>query len=207
MLIREMSRDECLRILAEARLARLACARENQPYVVPIYYAYDELLKGLYGLTFSGRKVEWMRANPRVCVEVDKIVAGGQWVSVIGIGRYEELPQSATSEPPRLPFGDRPPDRGDGQRDDDDGRDEQERAWQLLKPIHPVWFEPACTAWAARVHRNPAEPVIPIYFRIRLDDVTGHEATPDAGDAIPLAAQATAGRWLRGMLTRVFGRK
>ena len=207
MLIREMSREQCFRILARARLARLACALENQPYVVPVYFAFDEVLGILYGFTFPGQKVEWMRANPRVCVEVDEIVAGDQWTSVIGIGRYEELPESAANDVPRLPFRERPPDSGDSPRDDEQGsHDERERAWQLLKTIHPVWFEPSCTAWAARVHRDPTEPIIPIYFRIRLDHVTGHQATPGPGDAHAVPA-TSAGRWdrLRGALMRVFG--
>lgn len=212
MLIREMSREECFRMLAGARVARLACARENRPYVVPVYYAYDEVLGALYGLTFPGRKVEWMRANPRVCVQVDEIVTGNQWKSIIGNGRYEELPQSAASGAPRLPFQDRPPptDSRDGPWDDDDSGDELERAWKLLKTIHPVWFEPRCTAWAARVNRDAKEPVLPIYFRIRLDDITGRQATPDAGDAIAHAQAATvAGRLnlLRGRLERLFGGK
>lgn len=42
MVIREMSREECLGVLARGRLARLACARANQPYVVPVYFAYHE---------------------------------------------------------------------------------------------------------------------------------------------------------------------
>jgi nitroimidazol reductase NimA-like FMN-containing flavoprotein (pyridoxamine 5'-phosphate oxidase superfamily) len=42
MVIREMSNDECLRILAKVRLARLACASNNQPYVVPVYLVYHE---------------------------------------------------------------------------------------------------------------------------------------------------------------------
>jgi nitroimidazol reductase NimA-like FMN-containing flavoprotein (pyridoxamine 5'-phosphate oxidase superfamily) len=43
MLIEEMSRTDCLRILAGTRLGRLACVRENQPYVVPIYFVYEDL--------------------------------------------------------------------------------------------------------------------------------------------------------------------
>ena len=80
-----MSREECLRVLAGARLARLACAHENQPYVVPVYLAYHEASGCLYGFTTPGQKVEWMRANPLVCVEVDEVAAYDQWVSVIAI--------------------------------------------------------------------------------------------------------------------------
>ena len=42
MVIREMNREGWLRVLARARLARLACAHENQPYVVPAYLAYHQ---------------------------------------------------------------------------------------------------------------------------------------------------------------------
>src|SRR4051812_44247769 len=75
MVIREMSRERCLQVLAAATLARLACAHENQPYVVPVYIAYDKASECLYGFTTPGQKVEWMRTNPRVCVEVDEIAA------------------------------------------------------------------------------------------------------------------------------------
>jgi len=98
MVIREMSREECLRGLAGARLVRLACAHENQPYVVPVYLVYHEPFDGeacLYGVATPGQKVEWMRANPLVCVEVDEVAAYDQWVSIIAFGRYEELPETS----------------------------------------------------------------------------------------------------------------
>jgi len=95
MLIREMSREECLRMLAGATLGRLACAQENQPYVVPVYLAYDEVSGCLYGFTTCGQKIEWMRANPLACVEVDEVAANDQWRSLVAIGRYEELPDLA----------------------------------------------------------------------------------------------------------------
>src|SRR5450631_1482971 len=98
MVIREMSREECLRVLAGARLARLACAHENQPYVVPVYLAYHEASECLYGFTTPGQKVAWMRANPLVCIEVDEVAAYDQWVSVVAIGRYEELPETPGSD-------------------------------------------------------------------------------------------------------------
>ena len=85
--------------------------------------------------------------------------------------------------------------------------DERERAWQVLK-THPMWWEPGCTAWAVRAHRDSAEPFIIVYYRIRIDRVTGHEATPDAKDTISSALPAPpAGRWGRlcKMLMRVFG--
>src|ERR1035438_4037842 len=108
MVIREMSRKECLQVLVGARVARLGCTHENQPYVGPVYLAYDEASGCLYGFTSPGQKVEWMRANPQVCVEVDEIAAYDQWVSVIAFGRYEELPEIPQSNRVRLQAPERP---------------------------------------------------------------------------------------------------
>ena len=41
MLIREMTEGECRDMLNRLSFGRLACARDNQPYVVPISFAYD----------------------------------------------------------------------------------------------------------------------------------------------------------------------
>lgn len=223
MVIREISRKECLRVLAEAKLARLACAHANQPYVVPVTLAYDEVSGCLYGFTTLGQKVEWMRANPLVCVEVDEIGAYNQWVSVIVTGRYEELPQTAQSdggalrapERPRLVSEAVPPWSADShhRQCDDEGYDDEEcdeerkRAWQVLKN-HPMWSEPGFSAWVARTQRDSAEPFTSVFYRIRIDGVTGHRATPDARDAISHAVpppHAERWHWLSSAVSSVFG--
>ena len=183
MLIREMSRDECLQVLAETKIARLACAFKNQPYVVPVYLAYFQSAGGescLYGFTTLGQKVEWMRANPLVCVEVDKIDAVDQWVSVVVFGQYQELPvvlaqnvgrlphRETTESPEELPIA--PALAG-----------EQLVAYQLLQS-RAMWWEPATTARAASVHRHVADPVIPIFYKIGIDQVTGHQSTRDTAE-------------------------
>jgi len=213
MVIREMDREECLRVLARGRLARLACARENQPYVVPVYLAYHEGSACFYGFTTPGQNVEWMRANPLVCVEFDEVAAYDQWVSVIVTGRYEELPETPECDRVRLRAQECPRQVGEAippwsadsrQRQSDD---ERQLAWHVLKTL-PVWWQPGSTAWAARAHRDSAERYIPVYYRVRIDRVTGHEATRDAREAISYAVPTPpAGRWawLLRALTRVFG--
>lgn len=218
MVIREMSREECLRVLARAKLAKLACVHGNQPYVVPVYLAYHEASECLYGFTTPGQKIEWMRANPLVCVEVDEIAAYDQWVSVIVFGRYEELPVPPGSEDARLRAPDRPlpvaeatpPWSSDSRHrpgDDAGCDDERKRAWQVIETL-PAWWEPGLTAWAARAHRESAEPFVSVYYKILIDRVTGHKATQNARGAISHAVLATPARrrgWLRRTLTRVFG--
>ena len=198
MLIREMNENECLRVLAGARLARLACAQENQPYIVPVYLSYYEETGCLYGFTTRGRKIEWMRTNPLVCVEVDEMTAHDQWVSVIAMGRYEELKTTSvwqTAPPGPLEYSQHDlkstsarPSINEPQSCDD----EREQAWKVLKS-HPEWWEPGTTVWAARNHRDSAEPYSPIYYRIRIENVTGHEATPGpAGGSERLASTGAA---------------
>ena len=90
MLIEAMTDQECWTMLARNNLARLACARDNQPYVVPLRVDLDG--EFLYGYATLGRKIEWMRTNPLVCLEYEEIITPRQWGSLIVFGRYEELP-------------------------------------------------------------------------------------------------------------------
>jgi len=198
MVIHEMSHEECIQVLAGTRLARLGCARDNQPYVLPVYLTYDVLPGGepcFYGFTTPGQKIEWMRANPMVCVEVDDVTAHDQWVSVIAFGRYEELPEPSGNNHEGLrahqvvQFG-----RYEGAAGPNSD-DPQMRAHQVLK-AQAMWWEPACTVGAARAHHDPAEPLAPLYYRVRLDRVTGHRATPDRGLVVQSAATVRKEGWL-----------
>jgi nitroimidazol reductase NimA-like FMN-containing flavoprotein (pyridoxamine 5'-phosphate oxidase superfamily) len=91
MEINELTAEECSGFLEHASLGRLGSSFENQPYVVPIYFAYHDGY--LYIFSTYGQKVKWMRANPTVCVQTDEIQSQSEWVSVIAYGDYEELPE------------------------------------------------------------------------------------------------------------------
>ncbi len=162
MLIREIGREECYRVLAKTRLARLACSEQNQPYIIPVYLAFSHPVGGepfLYGFSTSGRKLSCMRGNPLVCVEVDDIEATDNWVSVIIQGRFEELPET-------------PEDNG-----------ERHKAWEILQS-QPEWWEPGSSP---DVTRNPGEHVetpTSIFYRISIDEMTGRKVIKnDRNDA------------------------
>jgi len=89
MIVTEMDLPECMALVQASRLGRLACALDGQPYVVPFNYAADG--RDLYSFSLTGKKVEWMRQNPKVCVQIDHL-AGREWRSVVIYGRFEELP-------------------------------------------------------------------------------------------------------------------
>lgn len=192
MVIRQLSQAECLAALVHARVGRLGCASDGQPYVVPIYFALDPSAEGepcLYGFTTLGQKIRWMRANPRVCVEWDEIEAYDRWASVIVIGRYEELPNPAADPQARAPT------RATTAPDDWRLEQDRHRAQDLLQQ-HVTWWQVGYAAFAARDHADPAEPFKPVYYRIRIDRVTGYRASPDAAGPAAAPARPAEG-WVR----------
>ena len=88
---RELSRVEIDEFLRRQRIARLGCNADDQTYVVPLIYAYED--GAIVAVTTEGRKTEMLRENPRVCVEVDEYDSDGRgsWRSVIAYGTYDEL--------------------------------------------------------------------------------------------------------------------
>jgi nitroimidazol reductase NimA-like FMN-containing flavoprotein (pyridoxamine 5'-phosphate oxidase superfamily) len=98
MLIHELNAAECLDILKGSHLGRLGCARYDQPYIVPIHFSFDPEGHCLYAFSALGQKIDWMRENPKVCLEVEDIADKNHWTTVVVIGRYEEIdltPESA----------------------------------------------------------------------------------------------------------------
>ncbi|HVS86243.1 MAG TPA: pyridoxamine 5'-phosphate oxidase family protein [Gaiellaceae bacterium] len=89
--MRDLSPAEIDAFLRGQRIARIGCHGGGETYVVPVIYAYDE--DAMYVVTTEGKKIDLMRANPSVCVEVDEYDTDGKgsWRSVIAQGTYEEL--------------------------------------------------------------------------------------------------------------------
>jgi nitroimidazol reductase NimA-like FMN-containing flavoprotein (pyridoxamine 5'-phosphate oxidase superfamily) len=69
----------------------LACSRAEQPYVVPVSFAYDPDSNCLFSFSTIGKKVNWMRDNPKVCVEFEDVADRFHWTTVVIIGRYDEI--------------------------------------------------------------------------------------------------------------------
>ena len=149
MFIHEMTFFECRAALEKASVGRLACSHDGQPYAVPVNFAFDGTY--LYGFTTLGQKVEWMRANPLVCLEVDEVVSDAEWMSIVVFGRYEELPDQPKYEHAR------------------------QRALSFLKK-RAIWWEPA---YMSQEHRDQPHSLTPIFYRIHIEQITGHRATSD----------------------------
>jgi nitroimidazol reductase NimA-like FMN-containing flavoprotein (pyridoxamine 5'-phosphate oxidase superfamily) len=72
-------------------VGRLACALFNQPYIVPVHFSFDAERSCVYAFSTVGQKIEWMRKNPSVCLEVDEIADRNHWTTVLVFGRYHEI--------------------------------------------------------------------------------------------------------------------
>jgi len=142
MLIREMNEKECREVLERATLGRLGCSLDDQPYVVPIYLAYEA--DYIYFFSAIGQKIEWMRANPKVCVETDEIRSEKEWLSVIANGRYEELAEPEYAA-------------------------ERAHARELLERRHEWWLN----ALAERRTKLSDILIEPLFFRIHIGSMSG----------------------------------
>lgn len=160
MLITKMRAGKCRDLPARLGFGRLACVSNNRPYIVPIYFSYEA--ECLYCFSTLGRKIEWMRENPLVCVEVDEIVAHDNWVSVVAFGHYLEFSSSPQ---------------------DAKGR---EYVRSLIEK-RPLWWQSGYTAVQARRRRKP---VVPVFYCIQIEVMTGVRASPDTREKARIGRDA-----------------
>src|SRR5215211_2141655 len=88
-MIGTLSPDEIDKVLRTHQIGRLACTVDDQPYIVPINYAYDGTF--IYAFSGAGHKIDVMRRQPNVCFLVDDIAGPSTWKSVVAHGQYEEM--------------------------------------------------------------------------------------------------------------------
>jgi nitroimidazol reductase NimA-like FMN-containing flavoprotein (pyridoxamine 5'-phosphate oxidase superfamily) len=154
MFIESMTFQASMELLMRAKMGRLACAHEGQPYITPISLIYEPSF--LYGFSTVGQKITWMRANPLVCVEVEEVVNQRDWATVIVLGWYEELTETSNDSGLAL-------------------------ARDLLQR-RPLWWEPGCARTVMEGKERPVEEGV--YFRIHPSKITGHRAIPDTASPV-----------------------
>jgi uncharacterized protein len=150
MRIVPISQQECGELLAGVSIGRLACSFDDQPYVVPIAFSYEPGF--IYIFSTRGKKIEWMRRNPRVCLQVDEIGGQSNWSSVVVTGTYLELPEA------QYPA-------------------ERERARERLSESAQWWRIPL----AERREKISDLSIEPVFFRIEIVSMSGLRAIPEAG--------------------------
>src|ERR687889_2013235 len=92
--IHELPAEGIEALLRTAIVGRIACCGhgrtgDGRPYLVPLAYGYDG--ESVYAHSGPGRKLDFMRAEPRVTFEVDQATAPDRWQSVVAEGTFEEI--------------------------------------------------------------------------------------------------------------------
>lgn len=76
-------------LLKRQVFGHLGCHADGETYVVPINFVYKDLV--VYAQSGEGKKVDMMRKNSAVCLEVAEITDTFNWKSVILTGNFEEI--------------------------------------------------------------------------------------------------------------------
>jgi nitroimidazol reductase NimA-like FMN-containing flavoprotein (pyridoxamine 5'-phosphate oxidase superfamily) len=94
--------DRVERLIADAPLsAHLATAVDDRPHVAPVWYVYED---GRLLVVTGGRKLENLRANPRVAVSIERADGPAvDWqVTLLGTARVVDDPDRRRSVADRL---------------------------------------------------------------------------------------------------------
>jgi nitroimidazol reductase NimA-like FMN-containing flavoprotein (pyridoxamine 5'-phosphate oxidase superfamily) len=149
MRIVAMSKSECKELLRRASLGRLGCSLHDQPYVVPVGFAYGKDDR-IYLFSTVGKKIEYLRQNPRVCLQTDEIGSSTNWLSVVVEGNYVELQEPQYTA-------------------------ERQYAIEQLSDYSSWWKTPL----AQRREKTEDISVEPVFFRIEITAISGLRATAD----------------------------
>ena len=149
MRIVQISEEECKELLGRISVGRLACSLNDQPYIVPVYFAYEPEYLSIFSTV--GKKIRWMRQNPKVCVQIDEIASRDNWTSVVVDGTYVELREPQYTA-------------------------DKERAREQLGQSADWWLAPL----AERREQIDDLSIQPVFFRVDVQSMSGLRGIPEA---------------------------
>jgi len=92
----ELNNAEIVNILHRVGYGHLGCSVGDQPYVVPVHYAFDD--REIYLYTTDGKKSTIIDENPLVCLQVEDVEDNQHWESVIVNGKAARVRDEAARE-------------------------------------------------------------------------------------------------------------
>jgi nitroimidazol reductase NimA-like FMN-containing flavoprotein (pyridoxamine 5'-phosphate oxidase superfamily) len=144
-----ISQEECIELLQRVSIGRLACSLNDQPYVVPVAFSYED--NCIYIFSTAGKKIKWMRQNPKVSLQADEIGSRANWYSVIVTGTYVELQEPQYTA-------------------------QRQHALEQLAQYSNWWRTPL----AERREQTSDLSIEPVFFRIDIGSMSGLRAIPEA---------------------------
>ncbi len=89
-MIKELDDKKARKLLKEQKFGHLGCVLESgEPCVVPVNYLYQD--ETIYIHSLPGQKLDALRANRKICLQVEKIEDTLKWQSVIVFGEFQEV--------------------------------------------------------------------------------------------------------------------
>ncbi len=89
-MIKNLDKNEAQKLLKEQKFGHLGCVLESgEPYVVPVNYLFKD--DEIYIHCLPGQKLDALRANGKVCLQVEKIGKSCRWKSAIAFGEFQEV--------------------------------------------------------------------------------------------------------------------
>jgi nitroimidazol reductase NimA-like FMN-containing flavoprotein (pyridoxamine 5'-phosphate oxidase superfamily) len=149
MRIVPIPQDECKELLKRVSFGHLACSLNDQPYVVPVGFAYDG--RDLYLFSTAGKKIDWMRQNPKICLQADEIGSRSNWSSVIVNGKFVELREPQYTE-------------------------QKQYARERLAQYSDWWQTPM----AERREQMSDLSIEPVFIRLEIEEMSGLRSVPEA---------------------------
>ena len=86
-----LSESEIITLLKDNYIGHLSYIAQGRPFTIPITYFYDLGSNAIISYSAEGHKMEAMRKNGAVSLEVEEIVSNSNWQSVLAHGTFDEL--------------------------------------------------------------------------------------------------------------------
>ena len=96
--VQNLEISECIEVLGNNYIGRLAYISGKTPHINPITYYHDAEEKCILSYSSPGYKIEAMEKYGEVAFQVDEIVTIQQWRSVLVQGKFELLKGSTAKK-------------------------------------------------------------------------------------------------------------
>ena len=90
-MILKLGKSKCRTLLSNNYIGHLAYIYKNRPLVIPITYYYDDSINALLGYSGNGHKINALRIDNGVSLEISEIASVNTWKSVLVQGSFYEF--------------------------------------------------------------------------------------------------------------------
>lgn len=97
-IFKDLQSEKCISLLSSNYIGRLAFISGKNPYITPITFHYDADSKSILSYSTEGHKIDAMKMNTAVALQVDEISSIQDWKSVLVHGTFEELQGSTAKQ-------------------------------------------------------------------------------------------------------------